>query len=317
MHTAPLFDERPAFDRARLAVRLQSLAARSIWVGTSSWKYEGWLGQVYTRERYMARGAFSRKRFEAECLREYAGTFPIVCGDFSFYQFPPQQYWDRLFASAPPTLQFAFKVPEQVTAKVWPAHDRYGPQSGLVNSSFLDAALFEEAFVRPLLRYREQVAVLILEFGTFPRQAYPHVREFLSDLERFLHAVPRTFRLAVEVRNPEYLGPEYFHCLRANGAAHVFNSWTRMPELAVQLRIPDALTADFTACRALLRRGRRYEDAVKLFSPYEDIRDPNPEGRSAIRELIAQAQANRLAAFVFVNNRFEGNAPRTIEETVE
>jgi hypothetical protein len=90
-----------------------------------------------------------------------------------------------------------------------------------------------------------------------------------------------------------------------------------MPELAVQLRIPDALTADFTACRALLRRGRRYEDAVKLFSPYEDIRDPNPEGRSAIRELIAQAQANRLAAFVFVNNRFEGNAPRTIEETVE
>ena len=31
---------------------------------------------------------FRRKRFEAECLREYAETFPTVCGDFAFYQFP-------------------------------------------------------------------------------------------------------------------------------------------------------------------------------------------------------------------------------------
>ncbi len=81
--------------------------------------------------------------------------------------------------------------------------------------------------------------------------------------------------------------------------------------------VPEAFTADYTVCRALLRRGRSYEDAVKLFTPYEQIQDPNPEGREAIRKLIAWAKENRAAAFIFVNNRFEGNAPRTIEAIVE
>jgi hypothetical protein len=56
---------------------------------------------------------------------------------------------------------------------------------------------------------------------------------------------------------------------------------------------------------------------VRLLAPYEDIQDPNPEGRRAIRELIDYARNTRIAAFVFVNNRFEGNAPRTIEGIVE
>ena len=51
--------------------------------------------------------------------------------------------------------------------------------------------------------------------------------------------------------------------------------------------------------------------------PYEEIRDPNPEGRQAIRDLIEQSRSNRRAAFIFVNNRFEGNAPRTIEAVVD
>src|SRR5512140_2798538 len=111
----PLFDDRPEFDRESLARELASLAAEGIHFGTSSWKYEGWLGQIYTREMYLSRGRFSRRTFEAECLREYARTFPAVCGDFSFYQFPSQEYWARLFAQAPPPFLFAFKVPEQIT----------------------------------------------------------------------------------------------------------------------------------------------------------------------------------------------------------
>lgn len=316
MSTTPLFDEREPFDRARLAEALRRLAEQQVWIGTSSWKYEGWIGQIYSRERYLSRGSFSRKRFEVECLEEYARTFPAVCGDFSFYQFPSEQYWRRLFLSAPNTLRFAFKVPEQVTVKVFPAQPRYGAQGGLVNTSFLDAALFEEVFLHPLAPYREQVALLIFEFGAFPRMAYSHVREFVRDLDRFLAAIPRQFRYSVEVRNPEYLGPEYFDCLRNHGVAHVFNAWAKMPELGRQLRLTDAFTADCTVCRALLRHGRQYEEAVRLFSPYEEIKDPNPEGRQAIRDLIEYARDQRQAAYIFVNNRFEGNAPRTIEAIV-
>src|ERR1700744_502751 len=96
----PLFDPPApdsAFDRAALADRLQTLAQSGVWIGTSSWKYEGWLDQIYTRELYTTRGRFSQKKFEAECLAEYARTFPIVCGDFSFYQFPTPQFWQKLF----------------------------------------------------------------------------------------------------------------------------------------------------------------------------------------------------------------------------
>jgi hypothetical protein len=120
-------------------------------------------------------------------------------------------------------------------------------------------------------------------------------------------------RYAVEIRNPEYLGADYFSCLRSQGVAHVFNAWSRMPELGAQLRLADAFTADYSVCRALLRRGRSYEQAVELFSPYEEIKDPNREGRQALRELIEHARAYGEAAFIFVNNRFEGSAPRTIE----
>jgi uncharacterized protein YecE (DUF72 family) len=317
MSITPLFDQRAPLDRERLAANLQRLAGERVWIGTSSWKYEGWLGQIYTRERYLSRGNFARKRFEAECLEEYARTFPVVCGDFTFYQFPSEAYWRRLFQSAPDTLRFAFKVPEQITAKVFPSHPRYGAQGGLVNTSFLDAELLQESFLAPLAPYGERVAVLIIEFGTFPRAAYSHVREFVRDLDRFLALLPRQFRYSVEIRNPEYLGPDYFHCLTAHGVAHVFNGWNRMPELGAQVRLADAYTADYSVCRALLRHGRSYEEAVRLFSPYEEIRDPNPEGRRAIRDLIEYSRENRRAAFIFVNNRFEGNAPRTIEAVVD
>ena len=112
--------------------------------------------------------------------------------------------------------------------------------------------------------------------------------EFLERLAAFLEKLPRTFRYAVEIRNPEYLEPRYFDLLRRQGVAHVYNAWARMPELGTQLRMPEAATADFAVSRALLRRGRPYEQAVKAFSPYEQVRDPNPAAREALlRELCA------------------------------
>jgi len=317
MPAAALFEPPGSFDRGALAAALARLAAENIFVGTSSWKYEGWLGQIYTRERYVRRGGFSKKYFDDTCLAEYAEVFPVVCGDFSFYQFPSEAYWRRLFGSAPARLRYAFKVPEQITVKTYPSHARYGARSGLDNPSFLDAALFQDAFLRPLEIYRSQVAVLIFEFGTFPKKTYAQADDFLGDLDKFLAALPGGWRYSVEIRNPEYLREEYFSCLRTHHVAHVFNAWTRMPELSVQLRLPGAFTADFAVCRALLRRGCSYEQAVNLFSPYEEIKDPNPSGRQALRDLIARARADRRAAFIFVNNRFEGNAPLTVQAVVE
>ena len=313
----PLFDDFDGFDRDGLAARLRGLARENIYIGGSSWKYEGWLGQVYTRERYLTRGRFSRKLFEAECLREYAETFPTVCGDFAFYQFPSEEFWQRLFSRVPEGFRFAFKVPEPITCKVFPKHARYGQQAGKENEAFLDARMLREMFLRPLEAYREKTALLIFEFGAFGRRSFAELADFLDRLDPFLSALPREFRYAIEIRNQEFLEKDYFSCLRSHGVAHVYNAWSKMPELRHQLAMPDSATADFLVCRALLRHGRVYEDAVGLFAPYTRIQDPNPEARESMRVLIGRAREEKQFLFLFVNNRLEGNAPLTILSLVE
>ena len=313
----PLFDEPGGFDRDHLASRLSDLASQDIYIGGSSWKYEGWLGQIYSRERYISRGKFSKRVFEQECLREYAETFPTVCGDFAFYQFPTVDFWARLFSHVSERFQFAFKVPEQITCKVFPVHARYGAVAGRDNESFLDAHVFEEMFVRPLLPYRKKTGLLIFEFGTFGRKSFEDVTAFVERLDPFLAKLPPVFRYAVEVRNPDYLSREYFACLRSRGVAHVYNAWAKMPELRHQIAIPDSATTDFQVCRGLLRRGRVYEEAVEAFAPYREVQDPNPEARESMRVLIGRARENKQFLFLFVNNRLEGNAPTTILSLVE
>jgi uncharacterized protein YecE (DUF72 family) len=311
----PLFDlpeETLPPLRAALAPRLRALAEQGIYLGTSSWKYPGWLGSIYTPERYATRGRFSQKKFESECLAEYALTFPAVCGDFSFYQFPSERYWLTLFAAVPRELRFAFKVPEEITVRTWPTHARYGTRGGSENQSFLNAELFERMFLAPLAPYADRVATLIFEFSTLPKRHYADVAAFTVDLSRFLDRLPAGWRYATEVRNPEYLDAPYFDCLRQHGVAHVFNAWTRMPELSGQIAIEAAHTAPFTVARALLRPGRSYEQAVARFQPYERVQEPNLAARAALRDLIVRAQRSRQLAFLFVNNRLEGNAPGTI-----
>ncbi len=312
-----LFDEPSDFDRDALSERLRRLASEGIYIGGSSWKYEGWLGQIYSRSNYLSRGRFSRQLFETTCLKEYAQTFPAVCGDFAFYQFPTPEFWAKLFGLVPDGFQFAFKVPEQITCKVFPSQLRYGPQAGKENESFLDAAMFREMFLRPLWPYRNKTALLIFEFGTFARRTIADVGEFLDQLDPFLAALPPHFRYAVEIRNPEFLQPDYFACLRQHRVAHVYNAWSRMPELHRQMALPESATADFLVCRALLRQGRSYEEAVATFQPYTEIRDPNPEVRDSLRILIQRARQERRMAFLFVNNRLEGNAPLTIMAVTE
>jgi uncharacterized protein YecE (DUF72 family) len=287
-----------------------------VYFGTSSWKYEGWIGSIYSADRYTVRGKFSKRKFEAECLGEYAQTFPAACGDFSFYQFPTADYWRRLFEETPHSLQFGFKVPEEITVAVWPKHARYGARAGLINEAFLDPRVFDRGFASPLAPYRERVATLIFEFGTFSKAVFATPSSFCRRLDAFLAALPAGFRYAVEIRNPEYLDTDYFAVMANHNAAHVLNAWTRMPDLSSQFRTPGVFGADFTVVRALLRRGRTYEQAVSTFEPYDSIREPDSVSRDALGQIARRARQVGQPAFVFVNNRLEGNAPSTIEAVV-
>ena len=221
-----------------------------------------------------------------------------------------------MFEATPPGFLFGLKVPEDITVSTWPKHARYGQRAGADNQHFLDAKAFERFFTRLLVPHGDQVGPLIFEFGTFNKSTFPTPSDFMTGLGPFLAALPKGFRYGVELRNPEYLSPAYFDLLGSHNVAHVFNAWTRMPPLSDQVQLPGVFTADFTVVRALLSRGRAYEQAVKAFEPYREIREPNKSDRDGMKEIAKRSLAREKPAFVFVNNRLEGNAPGTIEAVI-
>ena len=76
--------------------------------------------------------------------------------------------------------------------------------------------------------------------------------------------------------------------------------------------MPGSHTSDLIVARALLKNGRPYEDAVRMFAPYARVQEVNEEVRAGLREILDMAVVDGRPAFVFVNNRLEGNSPGTI-----
>jgi uncharacterized protein YecE (DUF72 family) len=296
---------------AKLAPKLRDLAGQGVYLGGSSWKYPGWLGSIYTRDRYLTRGKHSQAKFDRECLAEYAQTFLTVGGDFSFYQFPGSEFWHNLFDRLPADFRMGLKVPEDITVARWPGHSRYGKRAGEVNDAFLDPKVFGTYFTDRLAPYADRLGPLIFEFGTFPKAVFRDLEDFMARLEPFLAALPDCYRYGVEIRNPEYLKPAYLDLLGSYNVAHVLNAWTRMPGLEDQVQLP--FTADFTVVRALLRKGRPYEKAVEAFEPYAETQEVNEEARGALVEVARRSLGRKKPAFLFVNNRLEGFSPGTIE----
>jgi uncharacterized protein YecE (DUF72 family) len=307
-----------AFQREQMKAAAAFLAARGIYVGTSSWKYAGWRGQLYDESRYVWKGRLSEARFERLCLAEYAQVFKSVCVDAAYYKFPTASSLGEMVSQVPADFQFALKVTDEITIKKFPNLPRFGPRAGEANEHFLNADLFASDFLGPCEEFRANIGLLMFEFSRFSHDDYEHGREFVAVLDEFLGRLPKGWRFGVEIRNKKFLHPDYFAMLARHGVAHVFNSWTAMSPVEEQIGMSGSLSApDFVGARFLLRPGRGYEAAVKAFSPYQSVKDLYPEGRAAGAQLIHKASETGRKAFVYVNNRFEGNALETIAAMIE
>ena len=304
-----------AFDREVMKARAADLAAKGVFIGTSSWKYEGWMGQLYTPQRYEDRGKVARTRFERDCLSEYAEVFKSVCVDAAYYAFPGGNYLTGLAAHVPSGFQFGFKVTDEITVRKFPNLERFGLRAGKPNENFLNAALFNSAFLQPCEAIRPNVGILIFEFSRFYPGDYARGADFVADLDRFFGKLPTGWPYGIEIRNQHWLAPEYFACLARHRVTHVFNSWDAMPSVGEQLAMAGSRTNPrLVAARFLLKPGRKYEDAVNAFKPYDRVKDPNPEARAAGAALIAEGRkaGQGHKTFIYVNNRLEGNALETI-----
>jgi uncharacterized protein YecE (DUF72 family) len=292
---------------------LERLLARKIYLGTSSWKYPGWQSFLYTK-KYK-----TKKSFNEECLLEYAEHFPAVGVDHTYYAWPSETQFRRYSTQTPDHFRFCLKATETISVLKYPKLPRYGKLAGQVNQHFLDAALFKERFLRPLDSVSEKLGPIFIEFSQFYPGSFTSGRAFMGQLDAFLKllSTETSFQFAVEIRNQAWLTTEYLEMLASHGVAHVHNSWTRMPSLAEQLERTKNIAFPSMVSRVLLQPGTQYEEAVEAFAPYNEIQSAQPALRSSTSELVRRALSLKIPAYVFVNNRAEGCAPKTIEAIVK
>lgn len=284
-------------------------------IGTSTWTYEGWQGQVYQRQ-------YAKSTLARECLGEYCQyqynnepLFRTVGNDATFYRPPTANQLRRYLNQISEEFEMCFKVWEEITIPSYAKQARYGPRAGQPNPRFLDAKLFNELVLTP---YRE--AQFETHAGPFLFEFQRHgmsTEEFCSRLDGFFGQLPKDFRYAVEIRNAGLLGPEYHRVLTTHSVAHVYNHWSYMPPLAEQHQRMGSFTAPFTVLRLLTPLKMSYEAAKKRAEPYTKIVEELPEMRRDAVELVRKAVAENRRSYVLVNNRSEGNAPLTVEALAE
>lgn len=173
----------------------------AIWLGTSGWEYPEWVGRVYPHA-----GALDHLRF-------YAGLFPIVEINTTFYRLPPPARASDWARRTPGGFRFAAKFPGEIT------HDR----------RLVDAEAPLEAFLKvvaPLQEAGKFVAALL--------QLPPSLPFEPAVVRRFYELLPPELPVAVEFREPSWLAPESLELLREFRLADVV---VDEPGLPVRLEV--------------------------------------------------------------------------------
>lgn len=288
----------------------------NIYFGTSTWTYPGWKGLIYNRAYK------NEKEFRARCLAEYANNplFKCVGIDRSFYRPLTSDVLKGYANLVPEHFRWASKVWERITIPVFPRHARYGDLAGSENPDFLNVDLFIEKVLRPyeLDQVKMHTGPFIFQFPVIQNEVLERI-QFIPRLGSFLKQLPAQFLYATEIRNPELLNTDYFNVLNSTGATHCFNYWNFMPPLIEQMKAAAAvggLHAPFFVARILTPPRVSYQQAVKLFEPYHQIKRPDPRMRADVIRLIKRALVRGSKAYIIVNNRCEGNSPMTINEIV-
>ena len=299
MQAGPARAVRPPFEPKELF----RLAAQGIYLGTCSWKYRGWEGLVYQG------GYSSEAQFQRSSLREYTSYFPTVGVDFTYYAWPMADMMHYLVASVPENFRLCPKVTKRITLASFPDLPTYGKWAGQPNPDYLNPELFREQFWQPIQCLKDRLGAVLFEFSG-PEE---------KDLERFEHffrSIPRDMPYGVEIRNPDLVKPDFYRRLRALDLIPVFSHWTRMPSPKVQLQAYLEAGGAEDRCPlvavSLVRPGRSFEEAVRLFQPYGETKDIYEEGRGELTDLMDFAMQHQRKAYILVSNRLEGSAPFTI-----
>lgn len=278
-------------------------------MGTSSWSFPGWNGIVYDRE-------VSQAKLARHGLTAYA-RHPLLRSvgvDRTYYR-PIDEDAFRTYATAvPDDFRFLVKAHRLVTSPTDP--EAHGVRQA--NPFFLDADYAAQEVVGPMWAgLGDKAGPLLFQFSPINPSLVGGQSAFADRLHRFLDALPKGPRYAVELRTPALLTPEYAQLLEATGVAHCYNVHPSMTPLDRQLSELSPFYQPALVVRWMLHAGLRYEAARDRYAPFDRIIDEDIPSRERIAQAVLDASVAERPVFVIANNKAEGSAPRSIFRLAE
>jgi uncharacterized protein YecE (DUF72 family) len=313
------------------SARIAAALGPRVRLGTSSWSFPGWRGFVYA-ERAPASEIASRG------LAAYAHQplHATVGLDRAFYETPSVEALQALAAQVPVNFRFMVKAHQACTRPfLQPDGSTRGDVAtarlhGAGNPRFLDATWATEAVIGPIVEgLGSSCGPILFQFAHLPvgkGETIASEGALLDRLDAFLAKLPKGPRYAVELRNDAMLRGA--SCRRF---AQLLRTHAAIPGIGLIPSMPSASRQAIALCEAgldpalqpvllvrwLLGHGLGYEEARGAYEPFDRLAAPDVAARHEIATLVAACQASGGEAFVIVNNKAEGSAPRSIPPLAE
>lgn len=285
-------------------------------LGTSSWSYPGWAGLVWD-------GEYSETRLSRYGLTAYAQhpLFRTVSLDRGFYRPLTAEQFGTYADQVDDEFRFVVKAPSLITDALLRGKTGRGIKT---NPSFLDVEQTLSLFIEPVLQgLGAKLGALVFQISPLPISWLGHMNRLLEQLHALLGAIPNLktiapdAAIAVEVRDREWLTPQFIQTLRDTGATYCMGLHAKMPSIAEQLPILRALWPGPLVCRwnlNPLHGAYGYESAQRQYEPYDRMLDPDPDTRAVLARVIAGTVGAGQNAYVTLSNKAEGSSPLSVIE---
>jgi uncharacterized protein YecE (DUF72 family) len=297
-------------------------------------RYAGWLGQIYSQDRYqgkitkrtkiIAGKSFIEEVLPVESVEEYFEHFSVLEINFTFYRplldhdGQPTQNYQVLKTYARHLKEgdrIILKVPQMITAQKIHRDDQF-----IENPSYLNPKIFTEQFYEPAINLLgAHPSGFIFEQEYQRKEDRAPVIEMALALDKFFSQIPKDSRYHLELRTDLYLRDQVLEVMAKYGVGQVLSHWTWLPPLRKQLAKADGRffnSGNEMVIRLMTPLGMRYEDAYAKAYPFDKLVEGmlQPEMVLETVDILRTAVEKGMLVNLIINNRAGGNAPLIARE---